>query len=301
VTLFTIGDTDLSHRGIKEFLDSPDVSQKDRDWVLGAILRFGGRVDLQRMWLMMDETWDELSCDQDLVDHRVEAFYAHPVWLLNGLFAEHDDQSLENRREFADWVASQVPFRIADIGGGYGTLARMIGARCPDATIDIVEPHPHPSAVKRTESCANVRFSPELVGEYDILVATDVFEHVPDPLALVERTASHLRPGGKYLIASCFWPVIKCHLPQTFHFRHSWGEALNYMGLEPGAIVRYGREFTRCGELSLDRARFVEFRSKRVFPWLERLPGPVRRRLSKLIFPERPIRRCASSTLTAQT
>ena len=49
------------------------------------------------------------------------------------------------------------------------------------------------------------------------MIATDVFEHVPDPVALAAKTANHLRIGCHYLIANCFFPVI-ARLPQLLHF-----------------------------------------------------------------------------------
>ena len=106
----------------------------------------------------------------------------------------------------------------------------------PNVEVEILT-HPHPAAIEESKATRNVQFVTQLVGHYDVLLATDVFEHVHDPLALVESTARHLKVGGKYLIANSFWPVIKCHLPQRFHFRNSWCAALNAMGLKPEALV----------------------------------------------------------------
>ena len=97
---------------------------------------------------------------------------------------------------------------MADFGGGFGGLARFIGAALPQASVDVVEPHPHPATIALAADTPNVRFVPELSGDYDLLIATDVFEHVPNPIALAASTASHLRVGGSYLIANCFAPVI---------------------------------------------------------------------------------------------
>jgi len=87
----------------------------------------------------------------------------------------------------------------------------------PAVQVEVVEPHPHPAAVALAEETPNVRYVSELTGEYDLLIATDVYEHVPDPISLAFSTASHLSIGGRYLIANCFSPVIACHLPQLFH------------------------------------------------------------------------------------
>jgi len=163
-------------------------------------------------------------------------------------------------------------------------LARLIGAACPAAEVEVIEPHPHPEAIERAASTTNVRYRPELTGGYEFVIATDVFEHVPDPLALVERTARHLRPGGHYLIANCFWPVVRCHFPQTFHFRHTWDCALNAVGLAPGETVGYGRAFVRRGDLVLEKAPAVERYSQWLSPWIERLPRLVRPRVVRVIW-----------------
>jgi hypothetical protein len=202
--------------------------------------RFNGYPKLEQMWALLDEPWVEYGCDPEQMDGRVTAFYRHPVWMLNGLFIEQHAQSLENRRVFADWVMRQHPARVADFGGGFGGLARFIGEVLPDTQVEVVEPHPHPAAIALAASTPNVRFVPELSGEYDLLIATDVFEHVPDPIGLAAETAEHLCIGGQYLIANCFQPVIKCHLPQLFYFQTAWDFAMQAMGLEPGKRVSYG-------------------------------------------------------------
>lgn len=252
------------------------IAPADVAWLDEVFARFGGFPSLEQVWLLMDEVWDTAGCDPAQMDDRIAAFYTHPVWLLNGLFIEQHGLSLENRSAFTDWVARQAPRRVADYGGGFGTLARMIGAACPAASIEVIEPHPHPAAIARAEETANVRYRPELTGEYDILLETDVFEHVPDPLGLVHATATHLGLGGQYLIANCFYPVMKCHLPQTFHFRHSWDIALAAMGLVPGDVVCYGQAYSLTGQLDVNRAGAVEQRSRRWFPLIERLPSRMR-------------------------
>lgn len=281
-----IGTPNYTVTSMREAMFS-NTTTVERSWLEQVFDRYDASFpNLDQIWQLMDEVWEGFDCDPECMDERIGAFYSHPVWLLNGLFIEQHDLSLDNRRAFTDWVAQQAPARIADYGGGFGSLARMVGLACPETSVEVIEPHPHPAAIARAEETANVRYRPALSGEYDILIATDVFEHVPDPLGLVEETARHLRPDGRYLIANCFWPVIACHLPQTFHFRYSWDDALTALGLMPEEMVCYGRSFRRQGPLSLERARGVEQRSRRWFPWLERLPARVRHRASRLILDE---------------
>jgi hypothetical protein len=232
-----------------------NLSEGEKGYLVGVFNRFGGYPSLEQMWSLMDEPWIALDCDPLNMDERVTAFYQHPVWMLNGLFIEQHAQSLENRRVFTDWVVSQRPTRVADFGGGFGGLARFIGQALPDTQVEVVDPHPHPAAIALAAETCNVRFVSKLTGEYDILIATDVFEHVPDPIGLTAETVEHLRQGGQYLIANCFAPVILCHLPQLFHFNSSWDAVMQAMGLKPEAVVGYGRAYKRMGSFDVTAAR----------------------------------------------
>jgi hypothetical protein len=234
--------------------------------------RCHGYPSLQQLWQLMDEPWQELGCDPLQMAERITAYYNHPVWLLNGLFIEQDPQSLEHRRMFTEWVTTKRPLRVADYGGGFGGLARMIGAALPQTQVKLVEPHPHPAAIALAHSTPNVRYVPELNGIYDLLIATDVFEHVPDPIGLAAATADHLPVGGLYLMANYFAPVIQCHLPQLFHLQIGWDEAMRAMGLAPRQRVQYGRAYERQGVFDPAAARSVALVAQAVDPWVRRLP-----------------------------
>ena len=239
---------------------------------------------LEDIWSLMDKAWVECSCVQGAGDGQISLFYDHPVWLLNGLFIEQHELSKRHRRDFAHYISSLKPRRVADFGGGFGSLARMTGEICPEAEVHVIEPHPQKTAVALAEKTENVRYMPELQGRYDVLVATDVFEHVTDPLLLVESTAGHLRMNGQFVIANCFWPVILCHLPGTFHFRWSWAKAMQKMNLIPMAKVAYGRAFKKSGPVSAAGAREMERRSRSFFGVIECLPSRVRARASNLLW-----------------
>lgn len=254
-----------------------NLSEEELLYLTKIFERFGGYPSLNQLWQLMDEQWAALGCNPSVFDQRITAFYQHPVWVLNGLFIEQDADSFEHRRSFTDWVARQSPKRVADFGGGFGGLARFIGEALPSSEIHVVEPHPRSIAKAMTADTPNVTFVAELQGEYDLLIVTDVFEHVPDPLGLCADTATHLKVGGQYLIANCFLPVIKCHLPQLFHLDYGWDSALNAMGMKPGERVRYGRAYRRTGSLDLAAARKMGDRARILYPFLRHVPRGRRR------------------------
>ena len=249
-----------------------NLSTAEKDYLKAVFDRFGGYPKLEQVWSLMDEPWVELGCDPLSVDERITTYYHHPVWLLNGLFIEQHAESLKHRTKFAKWVMDQNPKRVADFGGGFGGLARFIGDALPNAQVEVVDPHPHPAAIELAASTPNVRFVPELSGGYDILIATDVFEHVTDPIGLIAKTAEHLHVDGKYLIANCFAPVILCHLPQLFHFNASWGVVMQAMGLQPEEKVVYGRSYRRKGRFNVPAAREKGECSRKMYPLVSWLP-----------------------------
>ncbi|MDP2178678.1 class I SAM-dependent methyltransferase [Methylicorpusculum sp.] len=249
-----------------------NLTLEERKYLSMIFQRFDGYPSLAQLWQLMDEPWVDLGCDSKLIDGRVTAYYQHPVWMLNGLFIEQDAESLAHRHAFTDWIVLQAPLRVADFGGGFGGLARFVGQVLPSAQVEVVEPHPHPAAIALAASTPNVRFIPELTDEYDLLIATDVFEHVPDPLWLCAQTAKHLRVGGHYLMANCFHPVIKCHLPQLFHFEYGWDAAMQAMGLAPAERVQYGRAYQRMGALDLPAASKIGERARSLYTWVRHLP-----------------------------
>lgn len=260
---------------LKNFLSSKvlkSLRDSECSYLSDVFSKHQGYPSLYQLWKLMDEAWQNLNCDPLQLDDRVTAFYNHPVWLLNGLFIEQDPQSLAHRHGFTSWVQALAPMRVADYGGGFGTLARFIGTALPSAKVEVVEPHPHPAAIDLVSDSKNVCFVPELTNNYDLLIATDIFEHVHDPIGLAASTAAHLRVGGSYLIANCFSPVVQCHLPQLFHLQIGWDQAMKAMGLQPGERVRYGRAYKRLGKLDEAAARSAEALAQQVYPWFRLIP-----------------------------
>ncbi|RMH36837.1 MAG: class I SAM-dependent methyltransferase [Gammaproteobacteria bacterium] len=271
---------------LTEWISTDDltlITAEERRWLEDVFDRFAGYPDLEQMWSLMDDVWKSIGCDPMVMDARTSAFYSHPVWLLNGLFIEQHKESLENREQYKNWVVQQAPLRVAEFGGGFGGLARMIGASLPETFVEVIEPHPHPLAIARAERTSNVSYRHEMCGKYDVIIATDVFEHVLDPLQMVYKTAQYLHVGGKYLIANCFYPVILCHLPQTFHFRHTWDVVMKVMGLEPAEKISYGRAFIRKGDLKLGDARQVEQQSLTLWRYTQYLPDKLARLFTRML------------------
>jgi 2-polyprenyl-6-hydroxyphenyl methylase/3-demethylubiquinone-9 3-methyltransferase len=182
---------------------------------------------VEDIWRRMDDAWGSANHDAASID----AFYRHPIWLVNGVFTAADAISRGHRQAIAAWIAGHQCRRIADVGGGLGELARIVAQQSDSVEVDIVEPFAHPIARARCAQTRGVRYVDALVGDYDAVIAQDVLEHVDDPVALALEVTGAIRPGGFAIFANCFFPVIRCHLPQTFHLRHTFRWVVAPLGI----------------------------------------------------------------------
>lgn len=247
-----------------------------RETVAPLIVGEGGSLALEDVWRVVDEAWDHHGCDSQRIDpDRLEAFYNDPVWLLNGLYIEQDPVSLAHRRSIAKWIGCQPDVRsVLDFGGGLGTLARIMADELANkAQIDVFEPRPAPYAVELAAAFPSIRFVDSLEQEYDVLVSTDVLEHVVDPLGVLGKLIRRVRGSGYLVVANCFFPVVKCHLPDNFHLRYTFDRFAGLMGLEclgpcPGSHARIYKKIVQERPIPWGTVRALEGLSRVIFPVL---------------------------------
>jgi SAM-dependent methyltransferase len=190
------------------------------------------------------------------------------------MFIEQHDVSMGHRQAITAAVAALAPQRVLDFGGGFGTLARLLAEALPMAEVAICEPYPPHHGVLSCKPFPNIRFVPQLSTQsVDVVVSTDVLEHVSDPLPLLAAMVDAVRPGGHLLIANCFYPDVLCHLPCTFHLRYSFDAFCQALGLKLLGPCEgsHATIYRRAQVLQPDwtRLRAMEQRSQRLFPWRE--------------------------------
>jgi 2-polyprenyl-3-methyl-5-hydroxy-6-metoxy-1,4-benzoquinol methylase len=271
-------------------LTDKNLSEIERLEVGNVLARQSSTIpnDLEQMWYLMDLIWDDYSCNNKKLNwDYIGKFYSHSVWLLNGLFLEQDEVSMGHRHSISDWVIKHGFKNIVDYGGGFGTLARLIAEKESQTMIDIYEPHPSEFGLKRAGEFININIVDQLSDNYDVLLSTDVLEHVPDPLNDFSKMIDSVQVGGYLVIANCFYPVIKCHLPQDFHFRYTFNIFARLMGLKIcGVLVgSHATIFKKYREKKINWfiVRSAEFISKVSFRFIE-VFIPVLRPIKRFFF-----------------
>ena len=271
-------------------LDRYPLADSERVEISRLLASIEGDLNLCSLWALMDQAWLAHGCDeQPLRRESLDAFYRDPVWVLNGMFIEQDAESMAHRRVFASVLASCKSRRILDVGGGFGTLARLLNKVSPESFVDLLEPYPTQCMKKLCEEFSRIKFVSSFErNRYDALVCTDVLEHVQDPLVLLRSMVASVVPGGYLLIANCFEPVIACHLPSTFHLRYSFDACCSRMGLRRLSCdeLPYGAFYQKVEEVDLSNALLESLlrRSQRWYPlrcWSERWLSPVALRMMK--------------------
>lgn len=215
---------------------------KDRDREYLGQFNLEEPPPVEQIWLEMDKAWDDLglSSTAQPSEQQMADFYCHPVWVLNGFFSASDPQSCAHRKAIAKAVLDLSVINIADYGGGMGELAIRMSRINPNHRISIIEPYPSDIGRHRVAQYANISYVPSISGPYDLVIAQDVLEHVDDPVGLAAKLSDATSVGGYLIFANCFYPVIKCHLPTTFHLRDTFnwvvkGAGLEFIGNVPGA------------------------------------------------------------------
>ena len=255
--------------------DKKDLSSRDLKAIESMLSQSPNNPpQLDDVWQLMDNVWNEIGCDNKALDWgMINEFYSHPVWLLNGLFIEQHELSMQHRDAISDWIVNKRFKNVLDYGGGFGTLARLIARKDSNISVDIYEPYPGEYALLRAKDYSNIYFIDNIDKKYDCLVSTDVLEHVPDPLKLFSEMVGNVKMDGYLIIANNFYPVIKCHLPSTFHLRYTFRIFAHIMGLHIAGPCdgSHATIYQKKKDIAFNwrRIRKYEWISRMIFPFLD--------------------------------
>jgi len=89
-------------------LTSTEISSIDL-----LLANVGSDLSLGQMWSIMDQVWELCGCDNlNPNPELLDLFYNNPVWLLNGMFIEQDDESMAHRQAITRAVTALAPRHV---------------------------------------------------------------------------------------------------------------------------------------------------------------------------------------------
>lgn len=169
-------------------------------------------------------------------------------------------------------IAVDAPLKVLDVGCAQGTLALLLAERGHDVTALDLRPE-FLDYAKSRHTHGKVRFvqlnalEEELPGDFDLVFANQLIEHVVYPGRLVSRLKDAVRPGGRVVVTTPNFQYARNALPS---FRElgdpaQW-EHLQFTADGDGHFFAYRAEelvavFDDCG-LGDIQARFFES------PWI---------------------------------
>jgi SAM-dependent methyltransferase len=171
------------------------------------------------------EAWQRASpaCPEEIL-----GFYETDDLYIWALMQWHASTARQSYRQALTNFVEQFPsdrgyLRVLDFGCGVGTDSLFLANCGYEVTLSDVDGQAFRFAqhrFKRRGIEANFLISnsvaPAIENHYDVIVCFDVFEHVPDPLALARTLTRGLRDGGLLIERSTFAEELghPCHLTE---------------------------------------------------------------------------------------
>ena len=127
-----------------------------------------------------------------------------------------------NQYERDRWVAEQAAMlpagsRVLDVGAGFCRY-RALFAHCEYETHDFCQLQPGQFGQKgygTIDYVSDILSIPVPAASFDVILCTEVLEHVPEPIRVIDEFVRILQPGGKLLLTA---PLGSGLHQEPFHF-----------------------------------------------------------------------------------
>jgi 2-polyprenyl-3-methyl-5-hydroxy-6-metoxy-1,4-benzoquinol methylase len=172
--------------------------------------------------------------------------------------------------------ASRAP-RVLDIGAGAGANLRALCALSPRTEFTAVEPNPRAAALLK-RACDDVHvgtlesfLSTKRAQPFDVVLLSDVLEHVADPVALLRRLlAEEQLARALFFVSIPNYAVWYNRLATLLgHFEYTWSGLYDRTHLRFFTRASQNRLFSHLG-LELLEQRATPSLAQSLAPWLRR-------------------------------
>ena len=109
---------------MKLTLDRYRLSEFERAEILRLLENTSDDLTVESLWGIIDQVWLDTGCGMNpLRSECLDRFYRHPVWILNGIFIEQDQDSMSHRQAFAEAVATFNPKKLLILEAAWNVVS----------------------------------------------------------------------------------------------------------------------------------------------------------------------------------
>ena len=166
----------------------------------------------------------------------------------------------ERRRKWVEGWASSLPegSKVLDVGAGVGQY-RPLFANCRYYAHDFGQEPATVGNYTKLDYVSDITEIPVEDASFDVVLCTEVLEHVPQPIEAIREMGRILRPGGRLL---CSAPLGSWLHQEPYHFYggytpHWYRQFLPQFGLEVEAIERNYGFFSYFGQEAIRFNTFI--------------------------------------------
>jgi SAM-dependent methyltransferase len=179
-----------------------------------------------------------------------------------------------NRRQWVESIARGLPARsrVIDVGAGSGQY-RDLFAHCEYLTHDFAQEPSTIGLYTPLDYISDIAAIPVANASFDVVLCTEVLEHVPEPIKAVNEMGRILRSGGRLYLSA---PLGSWLHQEPYHYYggytpHWYRRFLAAAGFQVQSIEPNQRFFSAFGQEALRFVEVVDPRNGRTRGFVPRL------------------------------
>jgi SAM-dependent methyltransferase len=179
-----------------------------------------------------------------------------------------------NRRLWVESIARELPSRsrVLDVGAGSGQY-RDLFLHCDYRTHDFAQEPSTIGLYTALDYISDIAAIPVPDASFDVVLCTEVLEHVPEPIQAVNEMGRILRPGGRLYVSA---PLGSWLHQEPYHYYggytpHWYRRFLDAAGFDVQSVEPNQRFFSAFGQEALRFAEIVDPRHVRGRPFVARV------------------------------
>lgn len=190
---------------------------------------FSADISLRTTRKFLNTEWERVNTNSA---KEVKEFYDSPIWIIDSLLTETDVCSVKMRLNAVKCISIFDHSKVLDYGGGFGIIAEMAGKIFPNSIITLYEISRNRKHIQEKINMENVTVTNKLSSKYDVVISTEVLEHVHNPIKHILKMKRLINKGGGLILTYSFNDYLKCHLPENYRYNGIFHCLVKFRGFE---------------------------------------------------------------------